>query len=247
MKRASLIVFGILAMLALPVGAQQKPGESVREVAAAVPASSGDVTDAVASDNPVLKSRYPRYQVQAGDILQVDFSYTPDYNQVVTVQPDGYISLRDVGDTHVEGKTVPEMIQTLRDAYAKILNDPAISVVLKNFELPYFVVGGRVQRPGKYELRTDTTLTEGISMAGGFTDASKLSEVLLFRRGANNWVDVKKFNVKKMINSRDAAEDVRLQPGDMIIVPQNILSKIKGFVIPRATIGPVYEPHPNAP
>jgi protein involved in polysaccharide export with SLBB domain len=54
--------------------------------------------------------------------------------------------------------------------------------VLKDFEKPYFVAGGRVARPGKYDLRGDTTVSQGIALAGGFLDSAKHSQVVLFRR-----------------------------------------------------------------
>src|SRR5574340_374730 len=55
--------------------------------------------------NPVLQRRESRYVVQPGDELEIDFPLAPAFNQVETVQPDGYISLRNVGDQHVAGLT----------------------------------------------------------------------------------------------------------------------------------------------
>jgi polysaccharide export outer membrane protein len=93
------------------------------------------------------------------DILDLNFPFTPEFNQTVTVQPDGYITLRAVGDLHVEGQTVPEVTQSLRTAYGKILRDPVITIALKDFDKPYFIVSGEVARPGKFDLRSDTTVT----------------------------------------------------------------------------------------
>ena len=77
-----------------------------------------------------------------------------------------------------------------------------ISVDPKDFEKPYFVVGGQVGKPGKFDLRGDITLTEAIAMAGGFTDAAKHSQVLLFRRVSDQWTEAKIINVKKMLSSQ---------------------------------------------
>ena len=76
---------------------------------------------------------------------------------------------------------MPELTSTLRQAYSRILNNPIISIVLKDFQKPYFIADGQVGRPGKYELRANTTLIEAIAMAGGFTDTSKHSHVQLYR------------------------------------------------------------------
>jgi polysaccharide export outer membrane protein len=152
------------------------------------------------------------------------------------VQPDGFITLRGIGDVHVAGEKVPELTDTLRQSYAKILNDPQISVVLKDFEKPYFVADGQVGKPGKYELRGETTVTQAIAVAGGFTESSKHSQVLLFRRVDDQWTEARIFNVKKMEKSGKLTEDAVLHPGDMLFVPKNTFSKIQKF-IPNASVG----------
>jgi polysaccharide export outer membrane protein len=162
--------------------------------------------------------------------MDLTFEFSPEFNQTVAVQPDGYISLKNVGDVHVSGQTVPELTQTLNTAYGRFLNQPQIVVVLKDFEKPYFIAGGMVEHPGKYELRGDTTLVEAIAVAGGFNDASKHSQVLLFRRVSQDWLEAKILDVKKMLSARNLSEDVHLQPGDMIFVPQNRISKIRRFI-----------------
>ena len=148
----------------------------------------------------------------------------------MTVHPDGYITLTGLGDLYVAGKTVPELRESLQTAYARILHDPVINVVLKDFEKPYFIAGGEVGKPGKYDLRDDTTLTEAIAIAGGFTGSSKHSQVLLFRRVSNDWAEAKILNVKKMFQAGNLTEDLHLQPGDMFFVPQNAISKIKPWI-----------------
>lgn len=183
-----------------------------------------------------FQTRNPRYNIRAADTFEVNFELSPEFNQVVTVQPDGFITLKGVGDIHVAGQTVPELTQTLANAYAKILNDPLISVVLKDFERPYFTASGQLNHPGKYELRGNLTLTEAIAVAGGFNGDAKHSQVLLFRRVNDQWLSAKIFNVKHMLKQGDLGEDPMLRPGDQLFVPKNALSKIKPF-IPNAGVG----------
>jgi protein involved in polysaccharide export with SLBB domain len=183
-----------------------------------------------------FQERLPRYKISAGDTFDVNFELNPEFNQTVTVQPDGFITLRGVGDLHVAGKKVPELTETLRQAFGKILNDPQVSVILKDFEKPYFVADGQVGKPGKYELRGETTVTQAIAEAGGLTEASKHSQVLLFRRVDDHWTEAKIFNLKKMEKSRKLTEDALLHPGDMLFVPKNTFSKIQRF-IPNASVG----------
>src|SRR5438067_8688661 len=98
----------------------------------------------VMAQEPTFQQRHPRYQIHVGDVIAFNFSFTPDFNQTVTVQPDGFITLRAVGDIQIEDKTTPEVVEAVRAAYGKVLHDPVITVELKDFEKPYFVVGGEV-------------------------------------------------------------------------------------------------------
>lgn len=183
-----------------------------------------------------FEPRHPRYKLQAGDVFDISFELNPEFSQIVTVQPDGYITLRGVGDIQVKGQTVPELTSTLRRAYSGILNTPLISVVLKDFEKPYFIADGQVGRPGKYDLRGDTTLTQAVAMAGGFTESAKHSQVLLFRKASEGWYSAKIFDVKKMEKVGNLREDPQLRPGDMLFVPKNRFSKVKPF-LPTSGMG----------
>ncbi len=229
------LLFGLAVLSATPepVSAQERG----LDPSVAAGAQNGNSSSEPASDRPVLRKRNPRYQLRSGDVLDVSFTFTPEFNQTVAIQPDGYISLREIGDLYVQGMTVPELMEAVRIAYSRILHEPTISVFLKEFEKPYFIASGWLKNPGKYELRGDTTVAEAISIAGGFTDASKHSEVYVFRRSNDNWVSVGKLNMKRMLKNADLAEDTHLQPGDLVYVPQNTFSKIKDMIIPKTSIG----------
>jgi polysaccharide biosynthesis/export protein len=205
----------------------------------ATPPATGTPTPSSPSSGPArqFQQRDSRYKIQPSDSFDITFDLTPEFNQAgVAVQPDGFVTLHGVGDIKVQGQTVPQFTETLRKVYSKILNEPAISVVLKDFQRPYFIADGQVGHPGKYELRGDTTLTEAIAMAGGFLDTAKHSQVVLYRRVDDNWTSAQLIDVKKMEADRNLREDPFLHPGDMLFVPKNTLSKIKPF-IPSTGVG----------
>lgn len=179
---------------------------------------------------PRLQRRNPRYRVESGDVMIINFPYTPKFDQTVTVNPDGFITLQDAGGIHVGGKTLPQIKGRVKKAYAKILRNPEVSINLKKFEKPYFLALGQVHHPGKYDLEGYTTVAEAIAMAGGFTGKAKHNDVLLFRRISNNWASATKVNLKHMLRSGNLSEDLRLQSGDMVYVPQNTISKVKPFL-----------------
>jgi polysaccharide export outer membrane protein len=183
-----------------------------------------------------LQKRAPRYQLRKSDSLDLEFALSPEFNQTISVQPDGYITLKAVGTIYVEGLTIPELANRVRQSYASILHEPNVTIELKDYDKPYFIASGQVGKPGKYDLRSDLTVTQAIAVAGGFTEASKHSQVVLFRPGANGLSEARLINVKKMLKSRDLAEDVHLEAGDMIFVPQNRISKISRY-LPTSSLG----------
>ena len=240
MKKELTMKVTQILLVGLAMGAALGSAQDAPKAVASTAAPAAD--SAAKPGSPEFRDRYPRYKIGAGDQFDVTFDLSPEFNQTVTVQPDGYVTMRGVGDLHVQGQTVPELQQTLRTVYGKILNDPIISVVLKDFEKPYFVADGQVGKPGKYELRGDMTLTEAIAVAGGFQDSAKHSQVLLFRKVNDQWTEAKLFNVKEMQKTGNLKEDPFLHPGDMLFVPKSAFSKFKQF-IPSGNVGTYIKPY----
>jgi polysaccharide export outer membrane protein len=232
-RATAVLVVCVVMVLPLAVVIAEAQQVVSENVPAKPPASAAD---------PQFQTREARYKIAAGDSFDLNFELSPEFNQTaVFVQPDGFVTLRGIGDMQVQGQTVPELTETLRGAYGKILNDPIISVILKDFEKPYFVADGQIGKPGKYDLRGDTTLTQAIAIAGGFKDSSRHSQVLLFRRVSDQWMEAKVINVKQMEKSGNLKEDPMLHPGDMLFVPKNTMSKIDKF-FPSASMGTFFRP-----
>ena len=166
-----------------------------------------------------------RYRLTPGDVLEFRFPFVPDLNQTVSVQPDGFISLKDIRDLKVQGRTLAQVKEDVLESYAPFVREPVFTISLLQFEKPYFVANGEVATPGRHELRGATTLTQALAFAGGTKNGANLSQVLLFRRLGDN-VEVKEINVKRMFAKRDLAEDPLLRPGDMIVVPKSIIGKL---------------------
>jgi polysaccharide export outer membrane protein len=175
--------------------------------------------------------RDARYRLQASDVLEIQYRYTPEYNQTVTIQPDGYVTLQLIGDLKVSGLTLGQARDVLTTRAATRLRNPEVVVILKDFEKPEFVVNGEVGNPGRFELRGDVTAVEAIAMAGGFKNLSaKHSQVILFRRFSRDTAQTKILNLKRVLNDRMMSENVSLAPGDILYVPQNEVSKIERFM-----------------
>ncbi len=171
-----------------------------------------------------------RYRLQPGDVLEVQFRYSPEFNQTVTVQPDGYITLEIGGDLKVAGFTIEQTrAAILRQARTR-LQDPVATIVLKEFQRPYFVVAGEVNQPGKIEMRERVTAIQAIMLAGGMKETAKSSQVVVFRKINSDVAEVKLLNLKNIRRTSDLENDLTLQAGDMVFVPRDKISKIERFM-----------------
>ena len=230
---------GFLACTALQAGAQSVEG---LHAAALTDTSTADGARDTNSGSPALTgARHPQYRLHKSDVLEIKFTFSPEFDQTATVLPDGFLPLKTVGDVFAEGLTIAELKDLVCQTYAPTLRDPEVSVILKDFERPFFVAGGQVGRPGKYELRSPTTVAEAIAVAGGFTEQSRHSQVVVFRTVTTGVVEARVLNVKAMLASRNLEEDFELQPGDMLFVPQNRISKIRKF-LPVSSLSTFFTP-----
>jgi polysaccharide export outer membrane protein len=215
-------------LAAVPVSLWGQQNNTVAAVAAPIAGSSASGARP-SDDRPALQQRNPRYQVQRDDVLLISFPISPELNQTVTIQPDGYINLQNVGSLYVQGMTVPEVVVALKKTYAQTLHEPIIDVDLKDFQRPYFVAMGQVGKPGQYDLRYDMTVTEAIGVAGGFMPTAK-TQVFLYHRVNNEWAEVKELKLNDMLNGKHISEDARVMPGDMIFVPEKFITKFRKYV-----------------
>lgn len=171
-----------------------------------------------------------RYVLHPGDVLDIQYRYTPEFNQTVSVQPDGYVSLEIGGDLKVAGRNLEQVRNAILAKARTRLAAPELTVVLKEFQKPYVVVAGEVLQPGKFELREKLTAIQAVLLAGGFKDSAKSSQILVFRKLNAETAEVRSLNFKTLKRTSDLENDLSLQSGDMILVPRNRISKIERYV-----------------
>ena len=143
----------------------------------------------------------------------------------------------------MQGLTVPELSAALKKAYAGTLHDPIIDVDLKDFQKPFFTVSGQVGKPGQYDLRPNITVAEALAVAGGMAPTAK-TQVFLFHRTSNDWFEVKKLDIKDVLNGKNVNEDPTIQPGDMIYVPEKFIANFKKYVPYSINAGTYLQPNP---
>lgn len=194
----------------------------------------------VAQADETLHQRV-RYVLRPGDTLDLFYRLTPEFNQTVTIQPDGFVNLDVVGDIRLAGLTVEQAHDEIVKGAGTRLNRPELNIVLKDFEKPFIVVAGEVDKPGRIDLRGNTTALQAILLAGGFKASGYDTHVYLFRKINGDNAEVRMLNLHDINRTGDLERDVMLQPGDMLLVPQNKLEKFSRFVR-ASSLGLYFDP-----
>jgi polysaccharide export outer membrane protein len=182
-----------------------------------------------ASADDQLHTR-PRYTLRNGDALSLEYRLTPELNQSVVIQPDGFINLTMVGELKVSGLTLSQAHDLIVAKASARLNKPELNVVLKEFERPYVAVSGEVDKPGRMDFYERTTALQAIMLAGGFKETAQQSQVYIFRRVNNDMSQIITLNLHNVKKSSDLEHDMTLEPGDIVLVPRNKLENVARFV-----------------
>jgi polysaccharide export outer membrane protein len=176
-------------------------------------------TDAPPLPRQTLVPPTDHYILHPGDVVDITFRFTPEFNDEVTIGPDGRVVLKSLGDMRFAGYTLPEVQRAVLTGAKEKLVDPEVTVSLKDYERPHVVVAGEVQTPGKIDLRKPTTALQAILLAGGPKDDSAMGRVVVFRKVNDEFAEV---HVLKLDHYKSkggtSRNDMLLQPDDMVLV-----------------------------
>ncbi len=170
------------------------------------------------------------YRIQPGDQLAIDFYLNSEFNDNVSVQPDGRIVLRLVGPLQAAGLSSGQLSTEINQAYSKELKNPSATVHVQNMPSRQVFVEGQVNHPGSFSLQPGMTASQAIANAGGQTDDAELSNVVLIRRDACGHADGSKIDLASATTTPDKGEDVMLMPHDTIVVPRSRIANMDLWV-----------------
>lgn len=176
---------------------------------------------------------YPlkEYIIQPGDQLDVKFFYNPELNEpLLTVRPDGRISLQLAPEIMAAGLTPAQLTDVLIKSYAKELANPGISVIIRSFSAQRVYVDGEVNRPGMVNLTGQMTTLQSIAEAGGFKDSARKGEVIIIRKTVDKKPLTIVANLEDAQYGADKSQDITLAPYDIIYVPKSAIANVNQFV-----------------
>ena len=186
------------------------------------------------------------YTLHVGDVISLNYRLTPEFNETVTVQPDGCLNLQIVGNIKVSGLTIEQVHSKIVSLASNQLNHPELAITLKQFEQPYVVVAGEVDKPGKIELHEQTTALQAVMLAGGFKDSARDTQVILFRHINSDMAEVHRLNLHDIKKQSQLERDTELEPGDMLLVTRNKMEHLSRFT-KASNLGVYFNPFPAIP
>lgn len=169
------------------------------------------------------------YVIQPGDQLTIDFYLNPEFNDEVTVRPDGRITLKVVGDVPAAGHTPTQLADALDKAYLTELRSPDAAVHVRNMPSRLVYVQGQVSKPGSFALEPGMTALQAISEAGGLADTASDTAILI-RRDACGQAYGTKVDLASAQDDPAKDEDLALMPHDILVVPRSTIANVDLFV-----------------
>lgn len=158
------------------------------------------------------------YVIGNDDVLEISVWKEPELSKSITVRPDGKISVPLVGELQAAGRTPLQLEQDIKEKLLKYMTDPEVVVIVQKINSENFNVVGMVTRPGSYPLTVTTTVMDAIATAGGFRDFAKKKDVRILRQNPNGTDSRFRFNYEAYVKGKDTQENIRLQPGDTVVV-----------------------------
>ena len=215
---ASVLASGLTAFAitgtAMPCVAQAQPARPAAAPQAQAPARTVAPPPVVAPGINVP----PEYTIGADDVLSIVFWRDKELTAEVTVRPDGKISLPLLNDIQASGLTPAQLKDRIVEESKKYVEDPNVTVVVKDIKSRKVFITGEVRKPGLYPLTSSTTVLQMISIAGGLADYAKPDKISVVRVENGKPLSFK-FNYKEVIEGKKLNQNIELKPGDTIIVP----------------------------
>lgn len=156
------------------------------------------------------------YRIGPEDMLQISVWKNETMSHAVPVRPDGKISLPLLNDVQAGGFTALELREILTKKLAEYMPNPEVAVIVTDVRSYKVSVVGEVARPGRYDLKTWTTVLDVLAMAGGFTQFASRSRILILQPDGKGMKRIP-FNYNKVVGGEQ--ENFYVRNGDVIMVP----------------------------
>ncbi len=180
-------------------------------------ATTGVAKGGHADNAAALALSGPQYKIGAEDVLHISVWDNKELTLDVVVRPDGKVSFPLIQDVQADNLTAAELSDVIRQKLIPFVKEPQVSVIVTQVNAPKIFVLGNVSKPGPFPLRSDTSVLQALSLAGGFNQFASPRSIKLVR-GLGAKQEVRKINYYSMIEGAGEGNYL-LMPGDTIVVP----------------------------
>ncbi|PYM99084.1 MAG: hypothetical protein DME07_20975 [Candidatus Rokuibacteriota bacterium] len=177
---------------------------------------SGAQAPAVAGAEGGRGTSPTEYRIGPEDVLQISVWKNEAMSRMVTVRPDGKISMALLNDIQAAGLTALQLREVVAKKLAEYIPTPEISVIVAEVRSFKVSVIGEVTRPGRFELKSWTTALDALALAGGFTQFAARSKIVILHPEGTTMKRIP-FNYNKVAAGEQ--ENFYLQNGDIVLVP----------------------------
>jgi polysaccharide export outer membrane protein len=213
------IVAGMLLLAAsgtLTAQTVAATGSSSESGRAAVAASGSP--DQV-TPSPATRVHNNTYVIGDDDLLEINVWKETDLCKTIPVRSDGKISLPLVGEVQAAGRTPVQLEEEITSRLRNFITEPAVTVMVQKINSLKFNVMGEVSKPGSFTLTTNMTVVDAIATAGGFKDFAKKKSIYILHTNPNGTEARLSFNYNDFVKGKNPKGNIRLQPGDTVVVP----------------------------
>jgi polysaccharide biosynthesis/export protein len=221
-----LLALGLLLTMASPCLAGQQQRDSVTttkprsgEAAKAQPPPAD--TTASRTKSPVVDDRTgPRdYVIGPSDVIEIAVWNNEAVSRTVPVRPDGKISLQLINDVQAAGMTPMQLRDALTQALTAYVQNPEVSVIVREVHSFKVSVMGEVKEPGRFDLTGRVTVLDVLAMAKGLTQYADKNKIAVLRReqGVTRTIPV---DYQRLVSSDPSSsrENFFVQPDDIVVV-----------------------------
>jgi len=193
--------------------------ENVSAVNAVAAPASLDATGAPAALNS-LTTVGPDYRIAPNDLIEFNVFGVPDMQRDVRVNASGEVSLPLIGPVPVAGLTAQTAEQQIATRYQeKYLQNPQVSLFIKEFTTQRVAIEGAVTRPGIYPVTGQLTLLRALALSGGFAPYADINQIVVYRGGTSGQREQFSYDLDKVRSGQEADPDIRSD--DVIVVQRN--------------------------
>jgi len=166
------------------------------------------------------------YVIGPMDQLNIFVWRNPELSAKVQVRPDGRITTPLISDMPAVGKTPAMLADDLKYALSEYIKDPIVSVIVENFQGTFsqqIRIVGATEKPASIPYRANMTLLDAMIAVGGLNETAAGNRARLVRFDKNTGRQ-QEYNLKlsKLLKDGDTSANVRLEPGDVIIIPESM-------------------------